>query len=158
MVTFIQSRECFFYERANMPKLTINDLPVTQSDMMNRDHAEFVLMLNKLIDLIENEADTNMLEVDSLLAALHTHTQEHFSREEALMVRADFPPYPIHKLEHDRILTILKDSITHWRLNRNRKIMGTLLMEQLPQWLINHVATMDSVTSQFLASSGVTES
>jgi len=140
-----------------MPKLTINDIPLTQSDMMNRDHGEFIIILNRLIDLTNQTDGNNNNEIDSVLDDLKRHTEEHFAREEGLMVRADFPPYAMHKGEHDRVLTMLRDTITHWKLNRDRKVMNSLANEQLPQWLLHHVATMDSVTSQFLANHGVLE-
>lgn len=137
-----------------MPTLDVSDIPETQSEIMNHDHKEFVDILNSIITLATDENNKNENAIDAALDKLLIHTEEHFSKEEALMAQANFPPYPVHKAEHERILKILKDSISHWQLNRDRETLHPLLQELLPEWFIQHVSTMDKVTAEFLARTG----
>jgi len=137
-----------------MPNININDLPVTRSDVMNRDHKEFVVLLNSLIEMVKMEDRNNEREIDVALENLLTHTGLHFAREEELMLRSDFPPYPEHKDEHDRILKKISESFLYWKLNRNRNFISTLLEEHVPEWILQHVTTMDSVTAEYLENTG----
>lgn len=134
-----------------MTILNIHDLPITSSDMMNNDHKEFVDIINKLIIMVNDENIEKEKNIDVYLEKLLSHTKQHFSKEEDLMVKYNFPPYMMHKREHDRILKILNDSIIHWKLNRDRKLIEKLVATVLPEWLIQHITTMDSITAQFLA-------
>lgn len=133
-----------------MSMIDINDIPETKSEMMNRDHKEFVDILNMLIVMAHNSAGNNETKIYAGFERLLEHARQHFLKEEELMLTSNFPPYAIHKREHDRILKILKDSTIHWQLNRDRKIIKSLIEDILPNWLIQHVSTMDSVTGHFL--------
>ena len=73
--------------------------------MMNHDHKEFVEILSSLIELLNNS--NNEGDIDAELENLQTHIKEHFSREEELMLKANFPPYTVHKAEHEQVLTLL---------------------------------------------------
>lgn len=141
-----------------MSKFRISELPLTDSEIINSDHKEFVEMLNQLIELTNTPGKRNEEEIDVGFEQLLQHVARHFAYEEEQMLRSNFPPYPIHKREHERIQKILKDSAVHWHLNRDRKIIKQLFEEVLPHWLVQHVATMDSVTARFLSSSGRSES
>jgi len=136
-----------------MAKYSIKDLPLTKLDKMNQDHEVFINILNSLFDMICESDKNNEREVDAELNHIYEHTVEHFQMEEDLMRRANFPPYEIHKGEHDRVLKMLNDSIIDWKLNRNRKIIKNLVNSILPDWLIQHITTMDTVTAQFIESS-----
>jgi len=131
-----------------MPIINTQDIPVTQSDMMNNDHKEFVESLNKLMELVAILNNDKC--IDTALEQLLTHTEEHFAKEESLMIQANFPPYPVHKNEHERVLKILREAINHWHLNRDRESLQPLLQELLPEWFMQHVSTMDKITAQFI--------
>ena len=135
-----------------MPTIDMNNIPTTRSAMMNHDHKEFVEILNTLLTLLDDNSEPNS--ITNELASLQTHTQKHFAREEELMLKANFPPYPVHKSEHERVLFLLKEAIANWGADHDKKKLTALLQDQLPEWLVQHVASMDMVTSQFLENTG----
>lgn len=135
-----------------MTNLNISDIPLTKSEMMNHDHKEFVELLSSLIVLLNNS--NNEGDIDAELENLQTHIEEHFSREEELMLKANFPPYPVHKGEHERVLIIYKEAVASWHSDHDREQLITLLQIQLPEWFIQHVSSMDMVTAEFLESNG----
>lgn len=135
-----------------MRKLEYDTIPQTPSDMMNDDHREFVDNLNAIMKLVSqlNQEEAIDQELDKLL----THTKEHFAREEQLMLEGNFPPYPVHKAEHERVLKIIAETVNHWRLNRDRASLEPFLNDLLPEWFMQHVSTMDKVTADYLARNG----
>ncbi len=70
------------------------------------------------------------------------------------MLNANFPPYQVHKEEHTKVLKIINDSISHWQLNRKKESLLPIVENLLPEWFIQHVSTMDSVTAEFLKRTG----
>lgn len=135
-----------------MTKLNISDIPLTRSEIMNQDHKEFVEILRTILELLDNS--NNEGDIDAALEHLHTHLKEHFTREEEMMVKANFPPYPVHKAEHDRVLTLYQEAVASWQSTHNREQLTNLMQVELPEWFIQHVSTMDKVTAEFVESSG----
>jgi hemerythrin len=85
------------------------------------------------------------------LEALFQHTQEHFGREEEAMRQAAFPPYAIHKGEHDRVLEEMESEETHFRETGDTGRLWTYVSGSVPAWFVGHIQSMDAVTAQFVA-------
>ncbi len=126
------------------------DYPQVALDFMNRDHAEFVAMRNKLLGLISAQAPEP--DVDTLLDEVLAHTRRHFAEEEKLMQANHFPPYAIHKGEHESVLAEMSIHIESWKQRRDWKALRDWLDHKVGNWFVTHVGTMDLVTAEFIAS------
>lgn len=123
--------------------------PQVALDFMNHDHAEFVALRDESLGLLSSSG--NEAAVDGLLDELLDHTRLHFGEEERLMREVNFPPFPVHKGEHD---TFLKDMATHvanWKQDRDANVLRAWLDKDVGDWFVNHVSTMDFVTARFIA-------
>lgn len=118
-------------------------------DFMNRDHAEFSALRGQLLDLLA--ARTPGAQVNALLDELLEHTRRHFAEEERLMQETGFPPYPIHKSEHDRVLAEMSARIERWHQDRDAEALREWIDQAVGDWFIGHVGSMDSVTAEFIA-------
>jgi hemerythrin len=116
---------------------------------MNRDHAEFATMRARLLELLS--AEISAPTVDAALAELGEHTRRHFADEERLMREIDFPPYEVHKGEHERVLADIAAQVEHWKQVRDAGALRTWLDRTLGTWLFDHVSSMDFVTAAFAA-------
>ncbi len=132
--------------------------PRVELDFMNRVHAEEVAMLNRLAERVaQRQTDPGVqTEIDALLDDFLAHMRRHFSDEEAMMRRINFPPYPVHKQEHDRILAELEALHAQARAAGDTRELERHLLEIVPGWFDQHVATMDMITARFLQMQGVT--
>lgn len=117
-------------------------------DFMNRDHAEFVSLCEKLIATL-NDTPTPSA-IDLLLDQLAEHTRHHFAEEERQMQATQFPPYRMHKGEHDRVLSALEEHIAQWRQDRDAAQLRAVIERTLDGWFVNHVNSMDFVTANFI--------
>jgi hemerythrin len=124
------------------------DYPQVALDFMNRDHAEFVAMRSRLLGLISAQAPETG--VDTLLHELLTHTRHHFAEEERLMQETGFPPYPMHKGEHDSVLADMSTHIENWKQGRNAAVLRDWLDKAVGDWFVTHVGTMDLVTAGYI--------
>jgi len=126
---------------ANVPKVAF--------DEMNAVHAEEVELLNRIEVLLDTGAPES--ELSSALETLFEHTCEHFANEERLMREIGFPAYDMHKSEHDRVLNAFQLTMMDWRTKKDNAIIREYICTETPQWLQQHIATMDTVTAQFIA-------
>ena len=123
-------------------------LPVTVAiDFMNQDHADFVQLIIQLDTALENESDEK---ISHIMAQLFKHTVEHFSHEESEMQRINFPPYPMHKGEHDQVINLLENAVANWETKHSRSSLKQFIKETVMPWFYQHVETMDSITAQFI--------
>ncbi len=128
------------------------DYPQVELAFMNRDHAEFVALRDRLLALLSAQAPA--AEVDTLLDELLVHTRHHFAEENRLMQETGFPPYPMHKGEHDRVLDDMETHVARWKAGRDTKALSDWLEVGLVDWFVSHVSTMDFITARFIKAQG----
>lgn len=116
-------------------------------DFMNHDHAKFVQLIIQLNTALENEPDEK---ISKLMAQLFKHTTKHFSHEESEMKRINFPPYPMHKGEHDQVISLLENAVSNWETGHSRSLLKQFIKETVMPWFYLHVETMDAITAQFI--------
>jgi hemerythrin len=124
------------------------DYPQVELDFMNHDHAEFVELREALLAMLARKASP--AEVDALLDRLLEHTRSHFAEENRLMQETGFPPYPMHKGEHDHVLDDMESRIARWKTGRDTKALSDWLEVGLVDWFVSHVSTMDFITARFV--------
>lgn len=113
-----------------------NTVLIVGYELIDRDHEEFIALLNQL-DSASN-ADFPVL-----FQQVHEHTEQHFDRENQLMMQFAYPGEIEHKGEHQRVLGEFRQFKT--RVNKGMITFGrSFVRERLPQWFGLHVTTMDS--------------
>ncbi len=128
------------------------DIPQVAVPSMNATHAEELDLLRNLLAALEADDAARAAE---LATAFAVHVEEHFSREERLMEQHGFPPYPIHKSEHDRMRPMVAELCADVDDAAGRAALAHFIREEFLPWLSSHVATMDMATAHFLSMHGV---
>lgn len=123
-------------------------LPRVTQQFMNDDHDEAAALLTALVQQL---ADGNTDEVTRGLDELLKHNREHFAREEAEMVRINFPPYGCHKGEHERVLAEMEQEISVWNAETDSARLHHYLTDTVVNWLQQHISSMDTVTAMFIS-------
>lgn len=130
-----------------------NDLPMVAMDFMNDVHIEDVDIINELYDLLvayeKNSTQENFEKINSKYEQWFEHTVNHFKGEEIEMEQKGFPPYIVHKGEHDNALNIMDNVYKQWLESKDINILINYLKDTLLPWLINHIQTMDTITAMF---------
>jgi len=132
--------------------LTKEELPLVDMEFMNEVHFEDVELINAIFELIigyDNNPKATKEQLNQTYQEWIDHTVNHFHGEEVMMVEKGFPAYPMHKGEHDRALVTMREIFAQWQSSENISILKIYFIEVLPQWLINHINTMDMVTARF---------
>ena len=119
---------------------------------MQETHEEEIKILNEVenlaTDYIINKSNLSQLEIklDEYIA----HVKEHFSNEERLMRKYDFPSYEMHKTAHDMFLNDLNYAIKQWKnFDDINKVINFIFKS--PEWIVLHINTVDAPTSMYIA-------
>ncbi len=139
-------------ERLTMGGKTLLDLPEVAVASMNATHAEEMEIIERLLAALAADDAPAVQEAAEDFAR---HVEEHFSREERLMEQHGFPPYPIHKGEHDYMRAEVAAVCAVVDMAEGRAKLKAFLEQEFLPWLVNHVSTMDMATAHFLAMHGV---
>ncbi len=128
------------------------DVPQVSQDFMNNTHSEEVDIINALFEeiLAFEKGNSNTEKVDTKYQEWIDHTVEHFTTEEVEMIEAEFPPFPMHKGEHDKALVQMREVFEAWKDQREIKILKMYFIEVVPQWLIGHISSMDAMTAHYI--------
>lgn len=129
-------------------KLTPESIPQVALDFMNRDHAEFVMLRDKLLDLLAGRASDEQLQ--AALDELVEHTRRHFAAEEQVMLETGFPVYQVYKSEHDSVLAEMAAQVERWQQGNDNESLRNWIDQDVGDWLLAHVGSMDFVTARFI--------
>lgn len=128
-------------------------LPLVAEDFMNDVHYEDVDIINdlheKLLNYMENETKENKNIVIDAYEDWYDHTVSHFKGEEDKMLELNFPPFMMHKSEHERCLENMRLALEQFVKSEDSNILKSYLEVDLVNWLVNHIQTMDTVTANF---------
>jgi hemerythrin len=129
-------------------------IPQVAVDFINEDHRREGQLVNELAQAItDHRAGKGPAEaIAARWDALLVHTREHFGREEAAMQQTGFPPFAVHKGEHERVLAEMSAEGRSFRERGDVERLWRYVTVAVPAWFVEHIDTMDNVTAQFIAS------
>jgi len=135
-----------------MPLIDTSQLPLVAFAEMNDVHVEEVGIVNELSDLLDAYSgdESQIGPIAAKFTELVEHTKEHFANEERLMTETAFPPFPVHKGEHDMQLSRVASLVAEWERTKNVDLLKAFIQVELPQWVVNHIQTMDAVTAMHI--------
>jgi len=116
---------------------------------VDTDHHEAVETMNRLAALAVTQPGSESLRAE--FTGFLRHCEEHFAREEAMMREVGFFALEPHQGEHERVVAELRAVLADLDAGRDRRDYFT---DALPQWFLDHRATMDFVTAQFALQRG----
>lgn len=134
-----------------MPPATHLELPELPVPFMNADHAHAAEQWQAMLAALDDYPANPERLLDACAAFLQ-HNREHFQREEAAMRASGFPPYAVHKQEHERVLGWLEGLLASIRAGADDARLRDAIQRELGDWLRQHVQTMDRVTSLWIES------
>lgn len=130
-----------------------NELPQVEMEFMNDVHAKDADIINDLYSLVlryeDDPSQINEKLLNDKYEEWFSHTIEHFKGEEEKMIELNFPPYLMHKKEHEKALETMDYVYQSWKKSKDIIIIKQYLSQELPQWLNKHIQTMDTVTAMF---------
>ncbi len=119
--------------------------------LIDEQHKKLIEIINTLNSAIEENAATPVL--DQVFDELTEYTRKHFSTEEELLVRAEYPQTVVHKEEHDgfiyQLIAFRND------FENGSEVVSTKIVEFLYGWLVKHILGSDKAYCASLHEKGI---
>ncbi|MCB1190526.1 MAG: bacteriohemerythrin [Leptospiraceae bacterium] len=120
-------------------------------DPIDNQHKELIERVSGLLTKIKD--GKGIEETHQMLLFLEEYTVKHFSTEEKIMLKYDYPYYEEHKKQHEIFINELSYIKTKNLGKENMKLHLLLRIEsQLVNWIINHICVTDKKLGNFLNS------
>jgi hemerythrin len=117
--------------------------------IIDRDHQYLICLVNSTELILRHPEDRN--DIDMIMDQLQQYAEEHFEREEKMQLKAQYPGYVEHKMEHQQLLSELsglrskiKAILKEEQPDPERLSQETDKVTQLLRhWLLDHVIKCD---------------
>lgn len=133
-----------------------DDSLVTGNEMIDSQHKELIDKINKLLDSCETGKDK--LVAIKTLDFLADYTEFHFSEEEKLQEAIEYPGITEHKLEHDKLRTVVKEL---YEMLEEEEGPTDAFVEQVNrnviEWLYRHIKGFDRSVAEYKFMAGNSE-
>ncbi len=130
--------------------LEANEIPQVAMDAMNDIHRDELQIVNNINEAILNH-DTEQISL--FCKDWLEHTKAHFERENYMMEKYDFPAFHCHQNEHFEAMELLEKTLAAWFKNADLDELSAYVQKTWPEWYLNHISTMDVITSAFIKQS-----
>ncbi len=122
-------------------------------EAFDRDHKRLLALLNKLHHAVEAGHSQEVLA--RVLAALNIYVNFHFTEEEELFLRTNYPDYEPHRREH-RKLTAAVEEIRQDFEKSASDALSQRVLEFLRGWLYDHHIRFDRAFAAYLEANRAT--
>ncbi len=133
-----------------MPPITWHPELETGHAAIDLDHRTLLEALNRLQAAME--AGQGREEIGQVLGFLRDYTVSHFSTEEALMLRLQYPKASAHFAAHAELLVKVSDYMSQYRAGAEVSLPG--LLGFLRAWLEGHIQVEDKAFGAYLGTRG----
>lgn len=125
---------------------------------INKQHlrlASYAVDFSILVDELSSREVTNQdwRRIDALFSKIMRYVETHFSEEEALMRKYEYPDYEAHKKLHDKFsaqMIKLQSDINNRNIKFKKKLSSLLW-----DWLYHHINEIDYQYRDFFLSKGL---
>jgi hemerythrin len=112
------------------------------------EHVKLFALINELHEAMQSGKGAQV--VEKIVGNLERYTQTHFSAEEALMARSNYPGLPAHRIEHQKFIA----KVAGFR-NQGMTSQSISVLSFLNDWLTKHILRMDQQYSTHLNANGI---
>ena len=130
-----------------MNKVSWKDEYCVGVEKIDRQHQHLFELINSLIERPVSNDDNKL--VSGMLKEMFNYAREHFSMEEAYMLKYDFPEYFPHKNQHEYFVKTAIELSTAFM--NNKSVTADEITEFLVIWLTNHILKTDMKFKPFFA-------
>lgn len=118
---------------------------------VDSEHKKLIGMINELHSAMGAGKGKDAL--GKVLAGLVEYTKTHFSYEENLMQKHNYPGYVSHRGLHDALVKKVLDLQSNFQAGKS--LVTVEVMNFLKDWLTNHIQNTDRKYGPFLNGKGV---
>jgi len=111
------------------------------NDFVDSQHKKLFELVNNIGKHFNDGRDINKL--SETLDFLLQYTVQHFSDEEALQIKFNFPEYEYHKKLHEEFEAIVSEKAAEFKAKGSTRNLKDTVNDFVITWLVNHILKED---------------
>jgi len=123
-----------------------DDIFSVDNETIDNHHKQLFKLVAEADSAIKNNDEDALAEIFN---QLQDYTQYHFSAEEAMMKKADYPGIADHILEHEKFISKL-ESVKEQFIMGGMESLSSELIPFLSEWLSVHIVIIDQEYMNYL--------
>ena len=116
--------------------------------LIDNQHKLLIAMTNKLHEACRSGDETGKEQFMKTISEVVSYISYHFSSEEQIMERTGYPGYGIHKRHHMEFVHQVLQNVASFE--KGKKYVPNQFVRFLRDWILSHIAFMDSKLGQFI--------
>jgi len=120
----------------------------TGYEIIDNQHKTLFKLVSDLIELCQ--IPDNKITIGKTLFFLADYTVEHFSIEERISRKFNYPQYDAHKKMHENFTQNIVDLTRHYNKNGDSKELFSMVTKMIVKWLILHIQSEDFKIAQHI--------
>jgi hemerythrin len=113
----------------------------TGHPVIDSQHRELINAVNSLLMVCQRGQGADA--ADATLDFLLSYTKEHFSAEEALQQKSNYPDYPNHHQYHEAFIKVIEELSAELKQTGPTPSIINKIIRNAGDWLINHIQQQD---------------
>jgi hemerythrin len=125
--------------------VTWEDKYVTGIQLIDDQHKELFSLTNELFNACIGRNDYETLDgvFKDTMERMVDYVRFHFSAEQVLLQRINYPEYQEHKKEHDTLVIKILEAVKEY--NEGKKLVPNQFVRTLRDWILSHIALSDQL-------------
>ena len=119
----------------------------TGIELIDTQHRKLVSLTNELYRACLSGNDEAVFR--EAMKSMVTYVRFHFSAEQKLLERINFPGYSSHKKQHDTLIKNILDTVKDYR--EGKPFVPNNFVRTLKDWVFGHIAVNDKFYAAFAA-------
>jgi hemerythrin len=117
-------------------------------DEIDRQHKDLLNLINYVINHCTGNEKEEKDFFDGIIENVIKHLKEHFSTEEKIMKKTNYPAYNEHKEKHTAMLNELAGILE--KIEEGKIALNLFeLTDFLKNWILDHIPTQDKKASEY---------
>ena len=118
------------------------------NDFVDSQHKRLFELVGNIGQSCLDGGDLNT--ISETLDFLLQYTAQHFSDEEALQIKYNFPEYEYHKKLHEEFEAAVSEKVSEFKEKGSTKDLIDTVNELVIAWLVNHILKEDMKIGAYL--------
>ncbi|MDR2343916.1 MAG: bacteriohemerythrin [Spirochaetaceae bacterium] len=116
---------------------------------IDEQHKELLRLTNELYaSCLKGNDDESKARFKLTIGAMVNYVSEHFSAEERLLQRVNYPGYAEHKREHDSFVKKVLEQVKEF--HDGKSFVPNNFVRYLKDWILSHIAMSDKKYSEYI--------
>lgn len=117
---------------------------------IDTEHKELIGAINRLLEACSQGKGRK--ELENTVNFLKDYTKTHFSHEEQLQKKFNYPDYPNHKQYHDTFVREVEEIASKLKQEGATILLVGQVNSKIGSWLINHIKSEDVKVARHIKS------